>query len=100
MKSLAVVFRKQALNDLEQISGYISKDNPQAANRAIQRIHHVIFKTIAWFPRSGRLDPDTGAREFPVPGLPYIVIYVPKDDLIDVVGIFHAARDPATKPRP
>ena len=62
MKPLPVAFRQQALDDLEQISDCISKDNPQAANRVVQRIHHVIF--------------------------------------IDVIAIFHAARDPATKPRP
>jgi toxin ParE1/3/4 len=100
MKAAAVVFRTQAIADLESISAYIRRENPGAADRVIARIHSVIFKTIAHFPLSGRLNPAAGAREFPVPGLPYIIIYVPHADIIDVVAIFHAARDPASKPRP
>jgi plasmid stabilization system protein ParE len=100
MTPLAVVFRAEALDDLAEISDFISGTDPAAASRVIQRIHATIFKTLAQFPMAGRLDPETGAREFPVPNLPYIVIFLPLDDVLDVVGIFHTSRDPTTKPRP
>jgi hypothetical protein len=38
-------------------------------------------------------------REFPVPGLPYIIVFVPRDGLLDIIGVFHASRDPDSKPR-
>ena len=99
MKPLPVAFRAAALTDLEEISRYITQHNPAAADRTVHRIHHVIFKTIAWFPMCGRLDAENGTREYPVPGLPYIVIYLPAAGFIDVVGVFHAARAPSAKPR-
>jgi toxin ParE1/3/4 len=77
MKPLPVVFRTQALRDLKGIADYIASHDPAAAARVIQRIHQTIFKTIANFPNGGRLDQKTGTREFPVSGLPYLIIYLP-----------------------
>ena len=98
MSALPIVFREQALTDLEGISAYISQDNPAAAERVIKRIYTVIFNTIATFPRSGTQG-DGLAREFAVPGLQYLIVYIPTDAFIDVIGVFHSARDPASKPR-
>src|SRR5262245_59103767 len=100
MIPLSVVFRQQALDDLENIAAYIRSDDPRAAARVVQRIHRTVFKTLAHFPDGGRLDPETGAREFPVSGLPYLVIFVTGDEVLDVIGIFHTSRDPGSKPRP
>jgi toxin ParE1/3/4 len=100
MSALPVVFRQQAIDDLKAISDYISRDDRAAAARVVQRIHRTIFKTLAHYPHGGRIDRETGAREFPVPGLPYLVIFVPGDEVLDVVGIFQTSRDPDSKPRP
>jgi toxin ParE1/3/4 len=100
VSTLPVTFRAEALSDLESISTYISLRDEAAAARVVQRIHRVIFNTIAVLPRCGRLDVDTGFRQFPVPGVPYLVLYVPQAEFIDIVAIFHSSRDPATKPRP
>lgn len=100
MTALPVTFRADALSDLETISDYIADRDPDAAARVIQRIHRVIFNTIAVLPLSGRLDMETGVRQFPVPGLPYLVLYVPQPEFIDVIAVFHTSRDPASKRAP
>lgn len=88
---LDVVFRQQALEDLQNIASYIAERDQQAARRVLQRIHSVIFRTLARLPGAGRLDTSTGTREFPVRGLPYVVIYVPQSHYVDVIAIYHGA---------
>ena len=97
---MQVVFREEALADLQQIADHIAEQDPRAASRVITRIHRVIYKTLCTLPLGGRLNPGTNTREYAVPGLPYLVVYLPHSDSIDVIGIFHTSRDPATKPRP
>ena len=94
-----VVFREEALTDLEEIADFVSKQNPQAAARIIERIHRVIYGTLCTLPLGGRLNPTTNTREYAVPGLPYLIVYLPGPETVDILGIFHTSRDPATKPR-
>ena len=98
--ALPIILRRRALDDLANLAIYVGQRDQAAADRVVQRIERVISKTIAVLPFSGRLDARTGARQYPVPGLPYLVIYVPQPDFIDVVGIFHTSRAPDLKPQP
>ena len=66
----------------------------------LSRVHRVIHGTIDAFPRSGRLNPANNTREYAVPGLPYLIIYLPDADRIDIIAIFHTSRDPGTKRQP
>ena len=50
---MTVRFRDEALQDLEEIAGYISHDNPAAAFAVVARIHSVIYETLDLLPRSG-----------------------------------------------
>ena len=50
---MTVRFRDEALEDLEEIAGYIARDNPAAASSVIARIHDVIYGTLAVLPQSG-----------------------------------------------
>jgi toxin ParE1/3/4 len=74
---MTVVFREEALADLDEIARFIARHNPAAANRAIARIHRTIYRTIDVLPLCGRLNPANNTREYAVPGLPYLVIYIP-----------------------
>ena len=99
MRPLPVVFRARALDDLENIVDYVSIDDPEAASRVIRRIHQTIFKTLANFPHAGRRELETGVREFAVPGLPYLVIFLPLPDTLDVIGVFHTSLPLSDKPK-
>lgn len=97
---MTVVFRDEAISDLEEIARYIAQDNPAAAERVIARIHRVIYRTVDRLPMSGRLNRSNNTREFAVPGLPYLIVYRPVGDVIDVIAVFHTSRDPASKRQP
>lgn len=97
---LDVVFRQQALEDLEGIASYVGDRDAAAARRIIQRIHAVIFKTISRFPEAGKRDEKTATRQFPVRGLPYVVIYIAQANFIDIIAIYHTAQNPSKKPGP
>jgi toxin ParE1/3/4 len=97
---MSVTFREEALADLDEISRYVGRHSTTAANRVVDRIHKVIYGTIDRFPLSGRLNAANNTREYAVPGLPYLVIYVPTAGLVDVIAIFHTSRDPGAKRQP
>ncbi|MEQ1695751.1 MAG: type II toxin-antitoxin system RelE/ParE family toxin [Hyphomicrobiaceae bacterium] len=93
---MTVLFRDEALEDLDEIARFIARDNPMVADWIIARIHEVIYDTLDAFPESGRRA-DSAAYEFAVPHLPYLIVYLPREAGIDVVGVFHTARDPHAK---
>jgi toxin ParE1/3/4 len=97
---MSVVFREEALADLDEIARYIGQTNPSAASQVIARINRVIHQTIRTFPFSGRLNRTNNTREYAVPGLPYLIIYLPGANLVDIIAIFHTSRDPGTKRQP
>ena len=97
---MKVVFREEAIADLDEIARFIAGYDPAAANRVIARIHRTIYRTIAVLPLSGRLNPANNSREYVVPGLPYLVIYLPARDVVDIIAVFHTARDPGSKRQP
>ena len=93
---MTVTFRAEALEDLDDIARFIARDNPAAADWIIARIHAVIYDTLNAFPESGRRT-GNAAYEFAVPHLPYLIVYLPRKAGIDVIGVFHTARDPHSK---
>lgn len=86
---MTVTFHIEALEDLEQIASYISRDNPAAAESVAARIHNNIHNTLDIMPRSGRANGTS--HEFAVPHLPYIIAYAPTKHGIDVIGVFHTS---------
>jgi plasmid stabilization system protein ParE len=94
---MTVRFRDEALQDLEEIAGYIARDNATAANTVIARIHSVIYGMLDLLPRSGHAV--YGAHEFAVPRLPYVIVYKHTNDGLDIIGVFHTSLHPETKRR-
>jgi toxin ParE1/3/4 len=93
---MKVIYREDALRDLDQIFDWIAEDSPERARRTIARILSTVDGVMSAFPLSGRPVRQSGAvRCWPVPGLPYLVIYLPSDDraAIDILNVIHAARD-------
>jgi toxin ParE1/3/4 len=58
-----------ALNDLEAIAEYIALDNPDAAQRYVQRVFLAVER-LAQFPKSGSIPEE-------IPNLPYRQVVVP-----------------------
>jgi len=82
----------KAGHDLEEIEEYISRDNPEAAGRLIQRIEETC-NLLAKNPEAGadRSELLPQLRGFPVGN--YLIFYRPNDDGIDVARVLHGNRD-------
>jgi toxin ParE1/3/4 len=91
-------FSPRAARDLDEISGYIAADNPEAA----ERVRRVILNTadlLAQHPELGRRTRKAAARHlkirwFVVPKFRnYLIFYQPFQESIVVVRVLHAAQD-------
>jgi addiction module RelE/StbE family toxin len=90
---MKVVLRHSALEDLDRIHAWISKDNPAAANEVVARIRdRISFLEIDALAQMGRPGLLAGTRE--LIEYPYIIVYLVDDNLteIDVLAILHGAQ--------
>ena len=71
---------------------FIAADNPRAATDVRRRIRTAVLRLVD-FPQSGRAGQLAGTRELVVPGLPYIVVYRVGRDAVEILRVFHAARN-------
>ena len=94
---MKVVYTADALGDVAHILSFIAERSPHAASVA-HRID-VAVKALGIFPRAARVDRGSGVYERPIPGLPLILIYTVLEELVEVIAVFHTARDPARKRR-
>jgi len=91
---MRIVFDKEALDDLQSIFVWISKDDPIAAAGIINRIFDKVERLISpELTRMGRFGRDLGTHEL-IEG-PYIIVYEidERRALIRVISIVHGARD-------
>lgn len=88
---MRVIWSSPALDDIEEAHGYISLDNPTAADRLVDRI----FRTAARLknlPEIGRLGRRQGTRELVVTGTPYVIMYELAEDRVEILRVMHGAR--------
>lgn len=82
----------EAANDLDQITGFIAKDNPEAAARLLDSLQERC-RTLAERPGMGR------SREELAPNLhsshvgKYVIFYRPHDEGVEVLRVLHGARN-------
>jgi toxin ParE1/3/4 len=88
---MEIVWRRIALNDLEQIRRYIAEENPRAAIR-IRTIIRNAVEHLADHPHLGRSGRVEGTRELVIAGAPYIVVYRVLDDRLRILSVIHGAR--------
>jgi toxin ParE1/3/4 len=82
---------RTALANLDAEAEYIAEDNPGAAGRVVQKI----FRTVDLLrenPAMGRAGRVAGTRELVVPETPYIIPYRVREDAVEILRVFHAAR--------
>jgi toxin ParE1/3/4 len=80
-----------ALRDLEALGDYIARENPAAAAKAIAQIlEHADM--LAFHPHAGRVGRVSGTRELVISGTPFIVPYRVRDEDLELLAVFHGAR--------
>lgn len=77
---------------LRRQQAYIAADNPDAARRIGRRIRQAVLR-LATFPYSGSLGSVPQTRELVVPGLPYLIVYRVREETVEILRVFHAARN-------
>lgn len=82
---------EDAVHDLQALRRYIAQDNFNAADRVAKKITASV-DLLSEQPSIGRQGRVFGTRELIVPDTPYIVPYRVKDNFIEILRVFHAAR--------
>ena len=91
---MKIALDPEAIDDLIGIYQWIAQHDSAAARLVIERLLDSI-EHLESFPNMGRIGRDEGTREWPVPRLPYIVVYevaAERNELL-VLAIFHGAQD-------
>ncbi len=82
---------RRAELDLDQVEAYVAQDNPRAAVKMVLTIIAAVEQLDA-FPGMGRAGRVDGTKELVVDGTPYIVPYRKKGERIEVLRVYHSAR--------
>lgn len=88
---MQIIWTGDAIFDLCEIRNYIAQDNPRAANDVAVRIKKTV-ELLNDQPSIGRPGRVQGTRELVIPGLPYIVPYRVKNNVVQILRVFHGAR--------
>jgi toxin ParE1/3/4 len=88
---LKIRWLEKAVVDLEDAYEFILFDNPPAAAGEVDRILRAVER-LADNPAMGRPGRVPKTRELVVPGTPYLLIYRVKNDRLEVLRVFHGAR--------
>jgi toxin ParE1/3/4 len=88
---LRVKWIRRALRDLDEVEAYIARDNPAAAAETVLGIARAV-SLLQEQPGLGRAGRVPGTRELVIPDSPYIVPYRVKDNIVQVLRVYHASR--------
>ena len=88
---MKIVWTEPARQDLRDIFIYISEENPNAARRLLSEIKDraILLQDNPFIGRMGRVD---GTRELVITGTHYILPYRLKEQQIQILAVFHGAR--------
>lgn len=90
-------YTPDAAAELDAVLTYIAERSPHGARRVQRRIQSVIDLLLR-HPRSGRPTSLPPMRRIAVTSYPYLIFYEASEDEVVILGIRHAARDPASMP--
>lgn len=76
--------------NLDEAVGYIAGDRPMAAQRVGERILESA-KLLGDQPEMGRPGRVEGTRELILPGLPFILMYMEKENVVFILRVIHTA---------
>ena len=88
---MRVRWLRRALANLEEEAQYIAAENPPAAARTVATIFAAVDR-LARHPAMGRSGRVLGTRELVVSGTPYVIPYRVRGGVLEILRVFHAAR--------
>ena len=88
---MRVRWLRKALANLNAEADYIARDSPAAAGRIEEKITQSI-DGLRQRPAMGRPGRVPGTRELVIPGTPYIVPYRVRNEVVEILRVFHTSR--------
>ncbi len=88
---MKIVWTEPARQDLRRVFTYIAEENPRAARALLAEIKERV-SVLEYNPQIGRPGRVDGTRELVLKGTSYILPYRVKDQQVQVIAVFHAAR--------
>jgi toxin ParE1/3/4 len=89
---MKLLWTRKAIRHLTAVRSYIAKDSEQSAAALVSRILTAV-ELLATQPELGRTGRIPGTRELIVPHTPYIIPYRVQKQSIELLAVFHAARE-------
>ena len=87
-----VVWSPEAIEDLEEVAGYIARDSQQHAGAVANKIL-ASARDVATFPRAGRVVPEVGEEDLRERFVySYRLIYRIQQEAIMIVAVVHGRR--------
>jgi toxin ParE1/3/4 len=87
-----IKWTNHALEELDDIANYISKDSPKYAQIIVKQIYEMVSH-LKQFPKLGRKVPEYGDPELrEILYKTYRIIYLIKKELLEVISIIHGSR--------
>jgi plasmid stabilization system protein ParE len=80
-----------AEQDLAAAYEYFGQDNPRAASRLVTRVFQAV-EMLSRFPSAGHPGRVDTTRELSIARSPYIVVYRPTHNEIQILAVIHGAR--------
>jgi addiction module RelE/StbE family toxin len=81
-----------AVNDLTSICDYIEQRDSAPAARHVALAIYEKVKGLEPYPRQGRPGRRPDTRELVVAGLPYLIVYRIREDVVEINRILHGAQ--------
>jgi plasmid stabilization system protein ParE len=80
-----------AEQDLDAAYEYVRQDNRKAASRLMARIFRAV-EMLGRYPSAGHPGRVPATREFSIAATPYLVVYRPTQQEIQILAVIHGAR--------
>jgi len=90
-RPLGIRWLKRALANLDAEAAFVALDNPAAAARLVDTIART-DELLAQHPGLGRPGRVEGTRELVVADTPYLVPYRVRNNVVEILRVFHGAR--------
>ncbi len=81
-----------AAADLQQISDYLKKNHTNYRQPTMRKLYETI-RELKQMPHRGRPGREEGTREIWFPPLPYVAVYRVRGESIEILRIYHGARE-------
>ncbi len=87
-----IKWTEQAINDIEAIADYITRDSENYAKMHVKKIYDSVTR-LSQFPESGRIVPEINKKEIREILLgTYRIIYRFKHNVVEILTIYHSSR--------